>query len=104
MVTTTKHIIISARNNIVEIGRQTHQRQMLLAAAAHAAAANVAAVHSFSSPSHDTIKFRKIEEKEHMPSNLYPKILDRNARCLPPLPQLPENISVTGITKSINCT
>merc|ERR1719322_1874651 len=65
----------AARNNIVEIGRQTHQRQMLLAAAAHAAAANAAAAHSFTSPAHEAIKFRKLEDKEHMPNNLYPKIL-----------------------------
>ena len=81
---------------MVEIGRQTHQRQMLLAAAAHAAA-----LHSFSSPSHDTIKFRKIDEKEHMPSALYPKILDHTTRNLPPLPQLPENIIVSGMSQKV---
>ena len=70
---------------------------MLLAAAAHAAAANAAAVHSFASPTHDGIKFRKLEEKEHMPSPLYPKLLDQNTRSLPPLPQLPENIIVSGM-------
>merc|ERR1719322_103266 len=76
----------AARNNIVEIGRQTHQRQMLLAAAAHAAAANAAAVHSFTTgPTHDAIKFRKLEEKEHMPNTLYPKILDHATRDIPPM-------------------
>ena len=89
--------IFPARNNIVELGRQTHQRQMLLAAAAHAAAANAAAVHSFTTgPTHDAIKFRKLDQKEHMPNNLYPKILDQTARDLPALPQLPENIIVSG--------
>ena len=77
---------------------------MLLAAAAHAAAANAAAVHSFTSPSHDAIKFRKLEEKEHMPNNLYPKILDHNTRELPPMPQLPENIIVSGTKFFFNAT
>ena len=69
---------------------------MLLAAAAHAAAANAATVHSFSATSHDTIKFRKLEEKEHMPSNLYPKILEHGTKSFSPLPQLTENIIVSG--------
>ena len=69
---------------------------MLLAAAAHAAAANAAAAHSFTSPAHEAIKFRKLEDKEHMPNNLYPKILDHATRELPPMPQLPENIIVSG--------
>ena len=75
---------------------------MLLAAAAHAAAANAAAVHSFTSgPTHDAIKFRKLDQKEHMPNNLYPKILDQAARDLPALPQLPENIIVPGINRTL---
>ena len=70
---------------------------MLLAAAAHAAAANAAAVHSFTTgPTHDAIKFRKLEQKEHMPNTLYPKILDHANRDIPPMPQLPENIIVSG--------
>ena len=70
---------------------------MLLAAAAHAAAANAAAVHSFTTgPTHDAIKFRKLEEKEHMPNTLYPKILDHATRDIPSMPQLPENIIVSG--------
>ena len=74
---------------------------MLLAAAAHAAAANAAAVHSFTTgPTHDAIKFRKLEEKEHMPNTLYPKILDHAARDIPPMPQLPENIIVSGTDAS----
>ena len=74
---------------------------MLLAAAAHAAAANAAAVHSFTSgPTHDAIKFRKLDQKEHMPNNLYPKILDQAARDLPVLPQLPENIIVSGMKQT----
>ena len=90
-------LIFLARNNIVEIGRQNHQRQMLLAAAAHAAAANAAAAHSFSSPTHDAIKYRKLDEKEHMPSPMYPKLMDQSSRNLPSMPQLPENIIVSGM-------
>ena len=70
---------------------------MLLAAAAHAAAANAAAVaNPFSSPSHDAIKFRKLSEKERMPSQIYPNLLEHSSRNIPSMPKLPENIIVSG--------
>ena len=70
---------------------------MLLAAAAHAAAANAAvAANSFSSPSHDAIKFRKLSEKERMPSQIYPNLLEHSSRNIPSMPKLPENIIVSG--------
>ena len=70
---------------------------MLLAAAAHAAAANAAAAaNSFSSPSHDAMKFRKLSEKERMPSQIYPNLLEHGTRNIPSMPKLPENIIVSG--------
>ena len=70
---------------------------MLLAAAAHAAAANAAAAaNPFSSPSHDAIKFRKLSEKERMPSQIYPNLLEHSSRNIPSMPKLPENIIVSG--------
>ena len=70
---------------------------MLLAAAAHAAAVNAAsAANSFSSPSHDAIKFRKLSEKERMPSQIYPNLLEHSSRNIPSMPKLPENIIVSG--------
>ena len=70
---------------------------MLLAAAAHAAAANAAAAaNSFSNPSHDAIKFRKLNEKERMPSQIYPNLLEHSTRNIPSMPKLPENIIVSG--------
>ena len=70
---------------------------MLLAAAAHAAAANAAAAaNNFSSPSHDAIKFRKLSEKERMPSQIYPNLLEHSSRNIPSMPKLPENIIVSG--------
>ena len=70
---------------------------MLLAAAAHAAAANAAAAaNSFSSPSHDAMKLRKLSEKERMPSQIYPNLLEHSSRNIPSMPKLPENIIVSG--------